>query len=85
MSGVKVNNGVVNYGGLPSGGSGLLAELPAAGVVGRIFIASDTLLLYRDTGSTWATIGGGGGITGSGAAGQATFWTGSSLNFDRFL
>jgi hypothetical protein len=47
--------------------------------VGRIFIASDTLLLYRDTGSSWATIGGGGGgITGSGAAGQATFWTAAS-------
>jgi hypothetical protein len=78
MSGVKVNNGVINYGGLPSGGSGLFAQRPAAGVVGRIFIASDTLLLYRDTGSSWATIGGGGGITGSGSAGQATFWTGAS-------
>jgi hypothetical protein len=78
MSGVKVNNGVVNYGGLPSGGSGLLAARPAAGVVGRIFIASDTLLLYRDTGSGWATIGGTGTVTGSGAAGQAAFWTGAS-------
>lgn len=78
MSGVKFNVGVVNYGGLPSGGSGLLAARPAAGVVGRIFIASDTLLLYRDTGAAWTTIGGGGGITGSGAAGQATFWTGAS-------
>lgn len=78
MSGVKFNVGVINYGGLPSAGSGLLAARPAAGVVGRIYIASDSLLLYRDTGSSWATIGGSGGITGSGAAGQATFWTGAS-------
>jgi hypothetical protein len=77
MSGVKVNNGVVNYGGMPSGGSGLFAQRPAAGVVGRIYIASDTLQLFRDTGSGWATIGGG-GITGAGAAGQAAFWTGAS-------
>ena len=76
MSGVKVNNGVVNYGGLPSGGSGLLAARPAAAVVGRIYIASDSLLLYRDTGSAWVTIGG--SATGSGATGQATFWTGAS-------
>lgn len=78
MSGVKVNNGVVNYGGLPSGGGGLLAQRPGAGVVGRIYIASDTLQLFTDTGSGWSIIGGGGGITGSGAAGQATFWTGAS-------
>jgi hypothetical protein len=77
MSGVKVNNGIINYGGMPSGGGGLLAARPAAGVVGRIYISSDTLQLFRDTGSGWATIGGG-GITGAGAAGQAAFWTGAS-------
>lgn len=77
MSGVKVNNGVVNYGGMPSGGGGLLAERPVAGIVGRIYIASDTLQMFRDNGAGWATIGGG-GITGAGAAGQAAFWTGAS-------
>jgi hypothetical protein len=46
--------------------------------VGRIYIASDSALLYRDTGSAWATIGGSGNITGSGALGQVTFWTGAS-------
>jgi hypothetical protein len=79
MGGILINSGVINYGGLPSGGSGLLAARPAAGVVGRIYIASDSALLYRDTGSAWVTIGGAGGPSGSGAAGQATFWTGASV------
>ena len=80
MSGVKFNVGVVNYGGLPSGGSGLLAARPAAGVVGRIYIASDAANMYRDNGTAWVTIGGSGGsLTGTGAAGQATFWTGGSV------
>jgi hypothetical protein len=78
MGGILINAGVINYGGLPSGGSGLLAARPAAGVVGRIYIASDSALLYRDTGSAWVTIGGS-GPSGSGAAGQATFWTGASV------
>ena len=77
MGGILINAGVINYGGLPSGGSGLLAARPAAGVVGRIYIASDSALLYRDTGSAWVTIGAG-GPSGSGAAGQVTFWTGAS-------
>jgi hypothetical protein len=77
MGGILINAGVINYGGLPSGGSGLLAARPAAGVVGRIYIASDSALLYRDTGSAWVTIGGS-GPSGSGAIGQATFWTGVS-------
>ena len=79
MGGILINAGVINYGGLPSGGSGLLAARPAAGVVGRIYIASDSALLYRDTGSAWVTIGGAGGPSGSGAAGQATFWTAASV------
>jgi hypothetical protein len=77
MGGILINAGVINYGGLPSGGSGLLAARPAAGVVGRIYIASDSALLYRDTGSAWVTIGGS-GPSGSGASGQGTFWTGAS-------
>lgn len=78
MAGIDIVSGVINYGGVPSAGAGLLANRPAAGVTGRLFIGTDTNILYRDTGSTWVTIGGAGGITGSGAAGQATFWTGAS-------
>lgn len=75
--GIFINNDVTNYGGVPSAGAGLLANRPAAGVVGRLFIGTDTNIMYRDTGSTWVTIGSS-GPSGSGAAGQATFWTGAS-------
>lgn len=78
MAGIDITSGVINYGGVPSAGAGLLANRPAAGVTGRLFIGTDTNILYRDTGSTWVTIGGSGTVTGSGAAGQATFWTGAS-------
>jgi hypothetical protein len=40
---------------------GLAADIPVAGVEGRLFVATDTLILYRDNGSAWAMIGGGGG------------------------
>ena len=79
MAGIDITSGVINYGGVPSAGAGLLANRPAAGVTGRLFIGTDTNILYRDTGSTWVTIGGTGGITGSGSAGQATFWTAASV------
>lgn len=77
MAGIDITSGVINYGGVPSAGAGLLANRPAAGVTGRLFIGTDTNILYRDTGSTWVTIGSS-GPSGSGAAGQATFWTGAS-------
>jgi hypothetical protein len=72
MSGVKVNNGVINYGGIPSQGAGLLANRPAAGVLGRLFIGTDTNAWYRDTGSAWVLISA--GVNGSAAAGQLAFW-----------
>jgi hypothetical protein len=77
MAGIFINNDVTNYGGVPSAGAGLLANRPAAGVVGRLFIGTDTNIMYRDTGAAWVTIGSS-GPTGSGADGQATFWTGAS-------
>lgn len=75
--GIFINNDVTNYGGVPSAGAGLLANRPAAGVVGRLFIGTDTNIMYRDTGTAWVTIGSS-GPSGSGAAGQATFWTGAA-------
>jgi hypothetical protein len=62
--------------------SDLTANRPAAGIVGRIFIATDSPYgIFRDTGTAWDQIagaGGGGGISGSGAATQVAFWTGAS-------
>jgi len=57
-----------------------LANRPSAGFIGRIFVSTDTFAFYRDNGTTWDLIGGPGTgtITGSGAAGQVSFWNGAS-------
>ena len=57
-----------------------LANRPAAGFVGRIFVSTNTFAFYRDNGTGWDLIGGPGTgtITGSGAAGQVSFWNGAS-------
>lgn len=73
MAGIELNNGVINYGGVPSAGAGLLANRPSFGVTGRLYIGTDTNAWYRDTGTAWVTISA--GISGSAATGQATFWS----------
>lgn len=79
MGSLKLINNIINQLGTPAFNSNTIAERPAAGYVGRIFISTDTFVIQRDNGTTWDNIGGGGGgITGSGAAGQVTFWTGAS-------
>jgi hypothetical protein len=57
-----------------------LANRPAAGFVGRIFVSTDTFAFYRDNGTGWDLIGGPGTgtITGSGANGQVSYWNGAS-------
>lgn len=44
---------VINAGGTPSILSDTFVNMPAAGTVGRLFLATDTMALYRDTGSIW--------------------------------
>lgn len=79
MGSLKLINNIINQRGTPAFNSNAIANRPAAGYVGRIFISTDTFVIQRDNGATWDNLGGGGGgITGSGAAGQVTFWTGAS-------
>jgi hypothetical protein len=75
---ITVNSGVNNYGGVPLIGANTLANRPAASIPGRLFVDTTNNLLQYDTGSAWVTIGGAGSLSGSGAAGQATFWTAAS-------
>lgn len=77
MSSLKLINNIINQRGTPAFNSNTIANRPAAGYVGRIFISTDTFVIQRDNGTSWDNIGGG-GITGSGAAGQVAFWTGAS-------
>lgn len=78
MGRLKLINDIINQRGTPAFNSNTFANRPAAGYVGRIFISTDTFVIQRDNGTGWDSLGGGGGISGSGAAGQVTFWTGAS-------
>jgi len=60
--GIGVNFNVLNQKGAPALYEDLFANRPTASYAGRIFLATDTGDLYRDTGTTWfqiATSGGG--------------------------
>lgn len=48
---------IINAGGVPSIQAGTAASMPAAGTAGRIYIATDTQVVYIDTGTTWQKIG----------------------------
>ena len=47
---------LVGDGNTPSVLQGPIASIPAAGEVGRVFISTDTNLIYRDTGVTWVQL-----------------------------
>jgi hypothetical protein len=53
---MNFRNPVVNQFGAPSINENTFANRPSAGQPGRIFIATDTALIYRDTGSAWTTL-----------------------------
>jgi hypothetical protein len=76
----NIDLSILNQRQTPAFFADTLANRPAAGFVGRIFISTDTLDLYRDTGTTWLLLSPSstGTITGSGAAGQVTYFSGTS-------
>jgi hypothetical protein len=78
MGGIRYIANVLNQKGAPAIFEDTLANRPSAGYIGRIFISTNTFVIQRDNGTTWDSLGGGGGITGSGVIGQVTFWTGAS-------
>lgn len=71
---------VLNQLDVPSFRSDILSNIPAPGQIGRMFVSTDTYALYRDSGVSWDLIGGPGTgtVTGSGSAGQVSFWSGAS-------
>lgn len=68
--------GILNQLGTPMFNSDTFANRPNFGIIGRIFIATDTKEFYRDTGTTWELIGGPGSgtITGLGTPTQVAFF-----------
>ena len=71
---------ILNQRQTPAFFADVFANRPPAGFVGRVFISTDTFIIYRDNGTSWNIIGGGGAgaVTGSGANGQVSFWNGAS-------
>jgi hypothetical protein len=76
----NIDLSILNQRQTPAFFADTLANRPAPSFVGRIFISTDTLDLYRDTGTAWLLLSPSstGTITGSGAAGQVTYFSGAS-------
>jgi hypothetical protein len=76
----NIDLSILNQRQTPAFYADTLTNRPAAGFVGRIFVSTDTFAFYRDNGTSWDLIGGPGTgtVTGSGAAGQVTYWNGAS-------
>jgi hypothetical protein len=77
MANIRYIANVLNQKGAPAIFEDTFANRPLAGYIGRLFISTDTFVLQRDNGVSWDSIGGG-GITGTGATGQVTFFTSAS-------
>lgn len=76
---ITLDLSILNQKGTPMFFSDLTANRPAAGIVGRIFIATDSPYgIFRDTGSAWDQIAVGTGLSGSGTATQVAFWNGTN-------
>jgi len=86
---ITLDLSILNQKGTPMFNSDIFANRPNFGIAGRIFISTDTLQIYRDTGSAWDLLSGGGGggtisgfvNTGQVAFGTATNTIGSEASF----
>lgn len=56
-NGIRLGNQIINQNGAPSINENTLANRPAAGQVGRLFVDTTNNLLYRDNGSSWDLVG----------------------------
>ena len=76
----KIDLSMLNQRQTPAFYADVLANRPAAGFIGRIFVSTNTYAFYRDNGTSWDLIGGPGTgtITGSGAVNQIAYWNGAS-------
>jgi len=74
LSGYGITDAMSNGAGTPSVTSGTFAGRPAAGTAGRLYVATDTYQMFRDTGAVWDLLGitSGTGLMTRTAAGTAT-------------
>lgn len=60
MARIYRDSSVLNQYGSPSLNSNTIANRPAFGQVGRLFVDTTNNVIYRDTGSSWVLVGGAG-------------------------
>jgi hypothetical protein len=56
MSGIRVDQNILNQKGTPAFNASAYVDRPTAGFVGRVFISTDTKQIFRDTGTAWDLI-----------------------------
>jgi len=71
---ISVDNNVKNQQTTPALYSDVYANIPAFGQTGRLFFATDTNTIYRDTGSAWVVF-----IANFSGAGYVTLGTGQTI------
>jgi len=87
-AGIELYNDVLNQKGSPALYSDTFANRPAFGFTGRLFISTDTNEIYRDTGTSWVLISGGGSpvniynTDGSLTAARTMTMAGHNLTFE---
>ena len=70
---IKPSFEILNQRGTPMFFSDIFANRPTAGIIGRIFVSTDTELMYRDTGTTWELLGNIGTVTSVGITMPSAF------------
>lgn len=68
-----IENSANNFGRSAGLLANTFAQRPTTAALGTIFIASDTLIMYRWSGTVWQTIGGGGGVFGGATNGLSIY------------
>lgn len=76
----QIDLSILNQRQTPAFYADVLANRPAAGFIGRIFVSTDTYEFYRDNGTTWDIVGGPGSgtVTGSGSLFRVAIWNSTS-------
>ena len=76
----QIDLSILNQRQTPAFYADVLANRPAAGFIGRIFVSTNTYEFYRDNGTSWDIIGGPGSgtVTGGGSLYRVAIWNSTS-------
>jgi hypothetical protein len=76
----QIDLSILNQRQTPAFYADVLANRPAAGFIGRIFVSTNTYEFYRDNGTSWDIIGGPGAgtVTGGGSLYRVAIWNSTS-------